>query len=45
MGAVEAGTLMGDGGERVRDLDSSAQAEKAMVVENKYVLKMVVLTW
>ena len=42
MGAVEAGTLMGDGGERVRDLDSSAQAEKDMVMENKYELNMVV---
>ena len=29
MGAVEAGTLMGDGGERVRNLDSSAQAVEA----------------
>ena len=42
MGAVEAGTLMGDGGERVRDLDSSAQAVEVMKVEVKYELKMVV---
>ena len=42
MGAVEAGTLMGAGGERVRDLDSSAQAEEDMVVEVIYDLKMVV---
>ena len=34
---------MGDGGEHVRDLDSSAQAEEDMAVESKYVLKMVVL--
>ena len=34
---------MGDGGEHVRDLDSSAQAEKDMVVEVKYDLKMVLL--
>ena len=45
MGVVEGGTLMGTKGERVRDLDSSAQAEEVMAVENKYVLKMVVLTW
>ena len=43
MGAVEAGTLMGDGGERVRDLDSSAQAVEVMKVEVKYELKMVLL--
>ena len=42
MGVVEGGTLMGDGGERVRDLDSSAQAEKDMVVESTYELKMMV---
>ena len=42
MGAVEAGTLMGAGGEGVRDLDSSAQAEEDMEVEVKYDLKMVV---
>ena len=40
MGIVEGGTLMGDGGERVCDLDSSAQAEKDMVVESKFELKM-----
>ena len=33
---------MGDGGEHVRDLDSSAQAEEDMEVEVKYDLKMVV---
>ena len=42
MGIVEGGTLMGDGGEHVRDLDSSAQAEEDMEVEVKYDLKMVV---
>ena len=31
---------MGDGGERVRDLDSSAQAEEDMVVKSKFDLKM-----
>ena len=36
MGAVEAGTLMSDGGERVRDPDSSVQAEEDMVVEVIY---------
>ena len=44
MGVVEGGTLMGAGGERVRNLDSSAQAEKDMAVEVKYELKMV-LHW
>ena len=33
---------MGAGGERVRDLDSSAQAVEDMVVEVIYDLKMVV---
>ena len=33
---------MGDGGEHVRDLDSSAQAEEDMEVEVEYNLKMVV---
>ena len=42
MGVVEGGTLMGDRGEHVRDLDSSAQAEEDMEVEVKYDLKMVV---
>ena len=42
MGVVEGGTLMGDGGERVRDPDSSTQAEEDMEVEVKYDLKMVV---
>ena len=42
MGVVEGGTLVGAGGEGVRDLDSSAQAEKDMVVESKYELKMMV---
>ena len=34
---------MGDGGERVRDPDSSAQAEEDMAVKVKYDLKMVLL--
>ena len=42
MGVVEGGTLMGDGGERVRDPDSSVQAEEDMEVEVKFELKMVV---
>ena len=42
MGAVEAGTLMGARGERVRDPGSSTQAEEDMEVEFKYELKMVV---
>ena len=33
---------MGDGGERVRDPDSSVQAEEDMEVEHTYDLKMVV---
>ena len=43
MGVVEGGTLMGAGGERVRDPDSSVQAEEDMVVEVIYDLKMVLL--
>ena len=43
MGIVEGGTLMGDGGEHIRDPDSSAQAEEDMEVEVKYDLKMVLL--
>ena len=42
MGVVEGGTLMGAGGERVRDLDSSAQAVEVMKVEVKFELNMVV---
>ena len=42
MGVVERGTLVGDGGERVRDPDSSVQAEEDMEVEFMYDLKMVV---
>ena len=42
MGVVEGGTLMGDGSERVRDPDSSVQAEEDMEVEVVKYLKMVV---
>ena len=42
MGAVEAGTLMGAGGEGVRDLDSSAQAVEVMKVEVKFELNMLI---
>ena len=42
MVSVETGTLMGDAGERVRDLDSSAQAVEDMAVEVMYELNMVV---
>ena len=41
MDVVEGSTLMGARDKLVHDLSSSAESEEAMVVENKFVLKMV----
>ena len=41
MDVVEGSTLMRARDKLVQDLSSSAESEEAMVVENKFVLKMV----